>query len=299
MALELQKQKQQHQNVSISHCLSKNPVYGLGQLVYMFKPTSSILTAQSRKIKADWCGPYVIHQILDRTHYVLATLDGHVLPDVFSINRLKPCFVRAPNLNERITHIDQLQQKLGKASHTVNSVTCENALEFTDELNNVLSRSDSSHICNRVTIPVDTSLCLSHYAENHHLASVNALSSSQIEQQCNLLSQVPNIDHMYMVISKASFKQGQLHVLVGTPNAHGKCSYEWINVTSSPDLFNVTKTYIDENSPHREYRKILSSTAHLKSTILRIVVDNFVFITRYLLLFNCILSSFGIYKISR
>ena len=66
------------------------PIYSVGQLVYLYKPTSSYLTANSKKISAQWCGPLVIHEILDRTHYILATLKGDILTDVFSFNRQKP-----------------------------------------------------------------------------------------------------------------------------------------------------------------------------------------------------------------
>ncbi|XP_055955077.1 uncharacterized protein LOC130010906 [Patella vulgata] len=112
--LDLQRRQQEHQNISISHSISKNPIYGLGQFVYVLKPSSSSLTCNSRKMKAEWCGPLVVHQILDRTHYILSTLDGKILQDVYSINRLKPCFVRSNEPNKRLTHIDQLRKHLGK-----------------------------------------------------------------------------------------------------------------------------------------------------------------------------------------
>ena len=45
--LTLQRQKQDKQNADISQKLSKNPIYSVGQLVYLYKPTSSSLTAKS------------------------------------------------------------------------------------------------------------------------------------------------------------------------------------------------------------------------------------------------------------
>ena len=93
--LQLQGRQQNAQQVKVTSKLSKSPIYSEGQLVYLYKPTSSSLTANSRKIDAEWCGPLVIHQVLDRTHYLLATLTGEVLNDVFNFNRLKPSFVRA------------------------------------------------------------------------------------------------------------------------------------------------------------------------------------------------------------
>lgn len=55
--LNLRKQHQDKQNVKITSKLDKGPIYPVGQFVYLYKPTSSSLTANSRKIVAEWVGP--------------------------------------------------------------------------------------------------------------------------------------------------------------------------------------------------------------------------------------------------
>ena len=112
--LKLQRQKQDKQNAEISQKLSKNQIYSVGQLVYLYKPTSSSLTANSKKIAAEWCGPLVVHDVLDRTHYILATLKGEILRDVFNFNKLKPCFVRASGDTKNITHITKTKGSIRK-----------------------------------------------------------------------------------------------------------------------------------------------------------------------------------------
>ena len=67
----------------------------------------------------------VVHVILDRTHYVLATLKGDMLTDVFNpgsvpittpwfnFNRLKSCLVTHLE-GKPITHLEKLQAALNK-----------------------------------------------------------------------------------------------------------------------------------------------------------------------------------------
>ena len=61
--LTLQRKQQEKQNADISIKLGKTPIYSVGQLVYLYKPSSSSLTANSKKIAAEWCGPLVIHEV--------------------------------------------------------------------------------------------------------------------------------------------------------------------------------------------------------------------------------------------
>ena len=114
--LTLQRKQQDKQNTEISNKLNKTPIYSVGQLVYLYKPSSSSLTANSKKIAAEWCGPLVIHEVLDRTHYILATMKGEILRDVFNFNRLKPCFMRAANEKKNITHMQKLKEAIGKGN---------------------------------------------------------------------------------------------------------------------------------------------------------------------------------------
>ena len=126
--------KQEHQNVEITCKLGKNLMYSRGQLVYIYKPTSSSLTANSKKIATEWFGPLVIHDVLDRTHYILATLKGEILHDVFNYNHLKPCFIHASNERHNITHLDKLKEALNKGEvASKDSLNEQSVVHFTTE----------------------------------------------------------------------------------------------------------------------------------------------------------------------
>ena len=55
--LSLQEKHQEAQWLAAAHKLDKMPIYSVGQLVYLYKPTSSSLTANSKKISTQLCGP--------------------------------------------------------------------------------------------------------------------------------------------------------------------------------------------------------------------------------------------------
>ena len=127
-------------------------MYSVGQLVYLYKPTISSLTANSKKIAAEWCGPLVVHDVLDRTHYILATLKGEILRDVFNFNRLKPCFVRASGDTKNITHIQKLKEALGKN----NDQPKPEALHFIDENDEGVPVFDNVQVLNSGQVePID------------------------------------------------------------------------------------------------------------------------------------------------
>ncbi|KAJ8048712.1 hypothetical protein HOLleu_01137 [Holothuria leucospilota] len=222
--LKLQKQRQDTQNVKISRKLSQSPIYVKGQLVYLYKPTSSSLTTNSRKTAAEWCGPFVIHEVLDRTHYVLATLKGDILSDVFNFNKLKPCFIRSAKQN--ITSVQKLTDALKQSdSNHVNMFSNESPIvEFHDE--HVLPEvTRETVLCLSYTDPV----CIQPYLEacehNKGLAFPYLLKHEEYLKQFKLLSKAPKGD---LEILRARYKLGQLQVLLSLDP--GKKSSFWWNV---------------------------------------------------------------------
>ena len=231
--LELQRNKQESQKVKLSNQLSKSPMYTLGQLVYLYKPTSSAVHSNSRKITAEWCGPLVIHQVLDRTHYLLSTLNGEVLHDVFHFNRLKPCYLHASNEKQNITTINKLKKVLQKQQGKDSSETVQklkNALKSSrkvDDSLNVLS-PETVQICDenkctpRKITPKDV-LCvtkvppiaLTAYIKcrevNKHLASPVPLSPKDIDRHLKC-SQDDKL-HGFEII-RARYSAGHLQILL-------------------------------------------------------------------------------------
>ena len=207
----LQKQQQEKQNVKITSNINKSPIYSAGQLVYLYKPTSSSLTANSKKIAAEWCGPLVIHKVLDRTHYILATLKGEILHDVFNYNRLKPCFLRASSERNNITHVQRLKQVLqnDQTSPVLDSIHM--GIEFQDENDEILPPVTSHDILSLCqTDPVDLEQHIKLLHHNKGLATPIPLNTKQIIRQYCRVSQAP-VDDISVI--RARYKLGRLQLL--------------------------------------------------------------------------------------
>ncbi|KAJ8019259.1 hypothetical protein HOLleu_42250 [Holothuria leucospilota] len=181
--LTLQKHNQDKQNAKITNKLEKSPIYSVGQLVYLYKSTSSSLTANSCKIVAEWVGPLVIHEILDHTHYLLQTLQGDVLQDVFNFNRLKPCFVRASNESKPITSVDKLKAACNENVHVRVGKNFP-SVQFQDEMRNVLPQVTCKDIFTIYHVePIGASMCQENVKPNHNLAATVPLSKHQVKLQ--------------------------------------------------------------------------------------------------------------------
>lgn len=210
--LNLQKKQQDKQNVKINSKLDKGPIYSVGQLVYLYKPTSSSLTANSRKIVAEWVGPLVIHEILDRTHYLLQTLQGDVLQDVFNYNRLKPCFVRASKENKLITDVNKLKDVYNDSVNVHMTDELTNNEQFHDETGNHLPPVTCSEVSILYRVePVDISLCSKFAKSNRNLAATTQLQERQITLQFKQLARASNSS---MTVCRARFHMGHLQILL-------------------------------------------------------------------------------------
>lgn len=232
--LDLQANKQESQNVKISNKLVKNPTYSVGQLVYLFKPTSSRLTANSRKIGANWVGPIVIHQVLDRTHFVLATLEGKILNDVFNFNRLKPCLIHASNESQNISNVQKLKQVLAKDDLPQDNKAERQSIRFTDEHGEQLPLFKSEQmVCLRETNPVDFTPYLVHASENHGIAIPKAVSEKEIMCTLDLLNKAPRTDHFNFL--KSRFKAGRLQLLLSFKNGKNEDCRFWFDVENDPE----------------------------------------------------------------
>ena len=213
--LQLQRRHQVAQQVKVTEKLSKSPIYALGQLVYLYKPTSSSLTANSRKINAEWCGPLVIHQVLDRTHYLLATLKGEMLGDVYNFNRLKPCFVRASSEKSNITNVAKLKKVLEENQDNSVNVHLEENLEdmFCDELDEVLPKITSQDVlCIALTDMIDVSDYVANSEQNERLAVLEPIDSELGIRQMEDLCRKALYDGM--VVKRARYKCSDLQVLM-------------------------------------------------------------------------------------
>ena len=69
--------------------------------------TSQLFTT-SRKVMIKYVGPIVIHKITDPQKYLLMTLDGKILWDLFEHKRLKPTILRTSEGN--VSNLSKLKQ---------------------------------------------------------------------------------------------------------------------------------------------------------------------------------------------
>ena len=234
--LQLQRTKQEHQSAEIAKRLSKNPIYLQGQLVYLYKPTSSSLTANSKKISAEWVGPLVVQEILDRTHYILTTLDGKILHDVFNYNRLKPCFIHASGERHNITNLDKLKEALKKSDVPQTETANGKSVTFTDEKGQTPPPVTPGQVTMlRQTEPIDLEPYILNMTQNHGLAAPTKLGEKEKEKLLKLLIEAPKNEDK-VKLCKARFHFGDLEVLVSIPNCSNKGEYRyWWKVGMYPD----------------------------------------------------------------
>ena len=68
--------------------------YNSGDLVYIISPLTSQLCTTSRKVMIKYIGQVVIYKIIDPHNYLLMTLDGKILRELFEHERLKVTNIR-------------------------------------------------------------------------------------------------------------------------------------------------------------------------------------------------------------
>ena len=61
-----------------------------GDIVYIISPLTSQLRTALRKVAIKYVRPLVIYKIVHPHNYLLMTLDGRLLGDLFEHERLKP-----------------------------------------------------------------------------------------------------------------------------------------------------------------------------------------------------------------
>lgn len=222
--LQLQEHHQLAQNAKLANKLQKSPIYAEGQLVYLHKPNTTGMTANSRKFKTLWVGPFVVHQALDRTHYILADLKGNVIPDIFNFARLKPAYLRATG-ETNVQHLDHLQSLLRQSIQTEQPA----AHQFTDE-KGITCEPTSVDGC-FCHYPVDDQCYgldphISFQAMNEGLLAPSLLTPWQRKKQTALLAHSPAENDMSKM-TKARFQHGRLQILLSMPYGSTTFSYWW------------------------------------------------------------------------
>lgn len=155
--------------------------------------------------------------VLDRTHYILATLKKQILHDVFNFNRLKSCFVRTYSETKNITNVDKLKDVLKQNENNVVNMMFDSDVIFHDENDNILPVITSNDVlCITSTEPIIWHSYVEHSSHNKGLALPFPPDKQQIARQFNILNETPQEN---MFIYRVRYKHGQLQVLVSIPKA--------------------------------------------------------------------------------
>ena len=86
--------------------------YRSRDLVYIISPLTSQLHAALWKVTIKYVGPVVIYRIIDPHNYLLMTLGGKMLREVFEHERLKPTNLRMSQGN--VQNLVQLKQIMNR-----------------------------------------------------------------------------------------------------------------------------------------------------------------------------------------
>ena len=231
--LQLQEHQQLAQNVKLANKLNKAPVYAEGQLVYLHKPNTKGMTANSRKFKTQWVGPLAVHQALDQTHYILADLKGNIIPDIFNHARLKPAYLRATG-EKNVDNVQQLRDLLRRTKvsndETATVPEKDSAYIFSDEKGHFHQPSSEEGI---IYTCDDSDLMSFDISKHHAFLSLNdgllaptELNAWQKKQQSKCLRQSPSESDL-SVITKARFNKGRLEILISVPCGETQYNYWW------------------------------------------------------------------------
>ncbi len=83
-----------------------------------------VLVLQSKKIKMDYVGPLYVYSKFDKFQFVLSTIDGEVIEQLFNVARLKKVLLRLPNgktasnIKDYLKIKSELQNELHKTATT-------------------------------------------------------------------------------------------------------------------------------------------------------------------------------------
>ena len=77
--LDMQAKLQKKQAEEQSKRFKTSTVFAEGMLVYLLAPSAASLSTNSKKIRADYCGPFYIDTMLDSTNCLLRSLDNRLV----------------------------------------------------------------------------------------------------------------------------------------------------------------------------------------------------------------------------
>ena len=89
--------------------------FKVGDLVFLNHDYGSKQKVNAKKFKQKWIGPLKIQSVLDQTHYLIADLNGKIVPIMSHLNRIKPFVLNLGKIGknglETASNVKQLAEK--------------------------------------------------------------------------------------------------------------------------------------------------------------------------------------------
>ena len=130
----------------------------VGMLVFLLSPNHSALVTNSKKIKMNWSGPYVISAMIDSNHVCLEDLTGRPIYGVFSVARLKVGWIQTKEGSvNNVQKLRQLASDKNKAGNEKGySIVDENGQEIGNaSLQNVAHVTYSKCVAGHALMNID------------------------------------------------------------------------------------------------------------------------------------------------
>ena len=95
VVLDKRTHDQSVQQTRQSKTFPRNQTFAVGDLLFLFAPSTATLQTRSKMFKEDWIGSLQVKNVLDKSHYLLADWQGKSLPFIGAvhIHRLKPRYL--------------------------------------------------------------------------------------------------------------------------------------------------------------------------------------------------------------
>ncbi len=115
-----------------------------GDIVYCHFPSKCLIVElglQSKKIKMDYVGPLYVYLKFDKFQFVLSTIDGEVIEQLFHVTRLKKGLLRLPNGKMASNFKDYLKIKSDLQNELHKTATTNDGRSSADKAETRPSRS--------------------------------------------------------------------------------------------------------------------------------------------------------------
>ena len=238
---------QDHHNITvsarqISHG-SESPSFRTlneGDIVYCFFPSKTIISEHklpSKKLKMEYVGPLYIYSRYDKYLYILATIDGVVIEQIFHLSRLKKGLLRLSN-DITVDNINDLNKEKDKQRN----ILSENISKLSTEK----CRATSAHqfaipcsttdiwYCDATLLVQDTVFQVKPTDQHLDLADLN-IKQTHTEIKYTFHMSEPNQTVGTCHISKGRYKYGVLEVFC-LPDSVTFSSGQWISIPNHLEL---------------------------------------------------------------